>query len=168
MFDGDTVDRTIRNHAYHPWPVIVGGLLFFFFWAAACVSGGWKLSINGLVLLVALLLCFFQLFVFGLLLLKLRPVERIKLGDDIQVWPGSKRYAPDVIKQISFEPDPKEDYRDLALPIRHREVRIDLRPRGSFRLLVSIGDAQRIREWAVTKGAAVVGHLGDPSSRREA
>jgi hypothetical protein len=77
----------------------------------------------------------------------LRPVERIKVGDQLQFWPGGNNSPRDVLL-VEFGPDPGEDYVDGALPIPLCEATITVRRARPVRLIISVGDAARLREWA--------------------
>ena len=82
------------------------------------------------------------------------PVYVWKLGRCLSTWPGPP-YSPAVIHHIDIGPDPHEDYVDADEAVAACEVAVLLRPRGSVRMIVSIGDARRLREWADGHGIPV-------------
>ena len=61
---------------------------------------------------------------------------------------------------ISFAHDPLEDYVENKLPIRMCEVTIERRRGRRLKLIVSTGDAARLREWAEGKGVVVEDPMG--------
>jgi len=81
-----------------------------------------------------------------------------KLGEKFVVWPG-REYPVGDVREIAFAPDPAEDYDDAATPARGCEVRARLR-RGEVRLIASVGDARRVRDWAVRHGIEVTDPAG--------
>ncbi|HKA07464.1 MAG TPA: hypothetical protein VKD71_09420 [Gemmataceae bacterium] len=81
-------------------------------------------------------------------------VRHWKLGERLIVWP-ERRYRPAEILEIAFAPDPTEDYEDAATPDRLYEVRAHLRRRSAQRLIVSLADARRVRDWAIRRDIAV-------------
>jgi hypothetical protein len=91
-------------------------------------------------------------------LLTLDPARHWKLGEKLVVWPG-REYTVGDVREITFGPDPAEDYDDAVAPARGCEVRARLR-RGELRLIASAGDARRVRDWAVRQGIAVTDLAG--------
>src|SRR5258708_155372 len=153
MNPNDAVDLTIRNcrPSWLTGPLVVFGLGCL--WAAAfgvrvsrvldwLVSPDIGLCTLGIVTCgVLTLACVYQ------------GVRHWKLGEALVVFPG-RRYLPVDIREIAFGPDPAEDYDDTATPARLCEAHARLR-RGKLRLVVSVGDARRVRAWGVRHGIAV-------------
>ncbi len=84
-----------------------------------------------------------------------RPVSRLRLGSELQATPLG-RYETKDIEAIHFASDPDEDYVDKDLPIPLCQLTVNTRKKFSFRLVVSLGDAQRVREWADRIGVVVI------------
>jgi hypothetical protein len=154
----ETVDPTIRNRRYSRWRPVMARVLLAELWlgvgAVLFTSAIRPYTLLALVAVSVILACYSAIFI--LILPWANPIARIKLGDDMEANPGSWHYLPERIKEIAFAPDPAEDYHDYAtLPVPTCEVRIRHRRRGTFRLIVSEKDAERLRQWAVAKGIAV-------------
>jgi hypothetical protein len=84
-----------------------------------------------------------------------QPLEHLALADEMEVLPGLRRYPAKDIREVSFGPDPAEDYVEQHLPIRLCEAAIQPKVGRPIRLIVSAGDAARLRGWADGKGIAV-------------
>lgn len=82
------------------------------------------------------------------------PVDRVKLGEWLEVWPGGHRPIADVLAVV-FGPDPAEDYAELSMPVPLCRATITLRRGPAADLIVSRGDAARLREWAIEHGVPV-------------
>ena len=156
MNPDDTVDRTINNRRYEPWaaralwgtlPLILLGVVVAL---TANVATTWK------IVTVSVAVGAIPVWVYFLVRVgKRRPVSRIKLGDEIAVFPSGGLVPLDRVQDISFAPDPDEDYHDSAMPFALCEVRLVLRPGGDFRLIATVADGRRVRDWAVRWGIAV-------------
>jgi hypothetical protein len=83
------------------------------------------------------------------------PVERIKLYEVLEAQPGNVFYHPSTIALVAFGPDPAEDYAESLLPVLLCQVRISMCNGLQLPMIVSAGDAARIREWAVNREIAV-------------
>lgn len=83
------------------------------------------------------------------------PVSLMKLTDVLETRPAGRAFRPTEIVRVEFGPDPAEDYVDLPIPIRLCEVRVVPLLREPIRLIASVGDATRLRDWAVRKGVRV-------------
>ncbi|HEX3148286.1 MAG TPA: hypothetical protein VHR66_09380 [Gemmataceae bacterium] len=82
-------------------------------------------------------------------------VTGLKLTDVLQPYPAGTVYSPTNIKRINFAPDPCEDYHDSPLPIRLVEIKVDPTRGRSIRIIASVGDGRRLRDWAVRKGVEI-------------
>jgi len=153
MYDGETVNPTIRNQRYERWWPILVRVLLGVGWVAGFVflviSNLQPIQQLALAAVAVIMVASSVIVVLGVPWCN--PVARLKLGDDVEVNPGSWHYKPEQIEHISFARDPVEDYHDSPLPVPMCEVRIKHRPRGSFRLVVSEADAARLRSWAIAK-----------------
>jgi hypothetical protein len=155
MENSETVDRTIRNHRHQMWPAVVVFVVFCF----SC------LMIAGLLLrwlhpnwvrVVFAGSIIFGLPLLGIVLRRLpHSVARVKLGALLQTFPGGLAHPPSMISDISFGPDPAEDYAESPLPVRMCQATIALLNGRRFQLIVSAGDAIRLHEWATKKGITV-------------
>jgi hypothetical protein len=152
----DTVDRTIRNQRYRVWPplAVIGGWTVIWLGIAIVVERELTPAPNFWVT-VAFLVATAASFA-GIMALfgRFEQVKRLKLGDEVRTSPSS-RFAPKDIRVISFAADPREDYVEQTLPIPLCELTI-ARQRGRLlKLIVSLGDASRVREWAEQHGVPV-------------
>ena len=151
----ETVDRTIRNHRYHFWPpAIVFAIVGVICLTVAVVLGGWLPRDLRALAIVGTIIIFAATTSFALRRLP-HPVARIKLGAFLQTFPGGLAHPPSMISDLSFGPDPAEDYVETPLPVRMCQARIIMRDGRRFQLIVSAGDAARLREWATHMGVAV-------------
>lgn len=143
MNPNDAVDRTIRNRRRRAWPHWAGVAG----WVAVAVvldemtPVEWRHAVMsilaGPVLVSSVLVwwCLHRL-----------PVERLKLGDRLWAYPFG-RLAPKDLGAIRIGPDPEEDFGESSQPVRLCQVTIECRRRG-LRLVASVCDAARLREWA--------------------
>jgi hypothetical protein len=167
MIGSDTVDRTIRNQRYRGWSVAaLIGIWCVVWMGSAYLLDRFVYPPSGpgpawiwLTWLVPVLASFFVL----IRLIDRRPPKRLKLGDDMWVVPG-RRVPPKDTHAFHFARDPDEDYVEKGLPIPWCELTVEFR-KHRRRLIVSFGDAVRVREWAEQKGVTVI----DPEgySRRD-
>jgi hypothetical protein len=82
--------------------------------------------------------------------------ESLRLGADLLPRPAFPAYRPDEIRRIDFAPDPAEDYAEGRTAAPLCEATISIRRSGRLRLIVTVEDARRLREWAVTRGIEVI------------
>jgi hypothetical protein len=144
----ETVDIFIRNWRPSRWRVRyfaagfaltcigMGGLLLY--------SRNSQVTVYALVALIPVLLTSVIVFTCAL---SLRPIDRIRLGDGIDAWPRA-HYKRSQISHIELGPDPAEDYVDKPLPIPLCALTVVLTHDSSIRMIVSRGDALRLKEWA--------------------
>jgi len=79
------------------------------------------------------------------------PIVKLKLSTALVLRPGGTEYRPDEIVRIEFGADPQEDYRDTPIPVRLCEIRVLPLQQRPIVLVSSVGDAIRLREWAIRK-----------------
>ena len=153
---GDTVDRTIRNQRYRSWPAVAGLSCWVVFWIGLAYVVGRQLSLvpTFWVNLVFVLATTASFVLAGAIFDRYLPIRRLKLGAELRTTPNAK-YALKDIQVIAFSPDPLEDYVEKSLPIQYFEVAIVRYKGRPLKLIVSFGDASRIREWAEQHGVAV-------------
>jgi hypothetical protein len=82
------------------------------------------------------------------LLAAINPVTRLVLDNELLADPGLRRYPPADIRDIRIGPDPQEDYAEPDLPVRLCQATVKPAGGRTIRLIVSIGDAARLRAWA--------------------
>jgi hypothetical protein len=154
----DTVDRTIRNQRYRGWPVpLLIGMWGVLWMGTAYILERFVFPPSGpgpswiwLTWVVPVGASFPVL----IRLIDRRSPKRLKLGDDM--WPVPHgRVKPKDIRAFHFARDPDEDYVEKGLPIPWCELTVEYRKRRR-RLIVSFGDAARVREWAEQKGVTVI------------
>jgi hypothetical protein len=157
----DTVDRTIRNQRYRGWPVLLIVCGWCAFWmAVAFVIEKWLIPMvfygfpYHLLLWVGWIIPVLTTFVVMLIKIDRRPPKRLKLGEVAWVVPGP-RVQPKDIRAFHFARDPDEDYVEKGVPIPWCELTIEYR-KCRRQLIVSFGDAARVREWAEQKGVTVI------------
>jgi hypothetical protein len=157
----DTVDRVIRNQRYRGWRVFVYLCIWGMFWMGSALALEIWLSppiyygfpwhrLLWLAWVVPMLASFIAL----LIRMDREPPKRLKLGDDLWSVPAG-RVAPKDIRAFRFAHDPDEDYIESTLPIPSCELTVELHKR-KLHLIVSFGDALRVREWAERHGVAVI------------
>ena len=95
-------------------------------------------------------------------------VARIELGVVLQTWPDGRRYRPGKVAEVTFGPDPAEDYEDWAPGRKLCRARFCLREARRFDMAVALADAARIREWAVARGIVVKDPDGYSTRRPDA
>lgn len=153
MHPDDAVDWTIRNQRYWGWPAWLWIVSWMLCWMG--VSGAVKLwtpvGWQGVVYLSTLGLILVS---FVVLLEGRQPVRRLKLGEDLQAIPAG-RIKPADIAAIRLAPDRDEDYVESKLPVPLCEATVEGRRGRPIRLVVSAGDATRLRDWAERKGVVV-------------
>ena len=155
MHPDDAVEVTIRNHRTRRESGVAVLILLGVFAMGSCGLCTLDLRWPWLVLWAAG--TFTALFgAAGVGWLASPPVETLKLTDVLRPRPGGSVYLPDEIVRIEFGPDPQEDYLDVALPVQLCEVRVLPLQHRPIPLIASIGEAVRLRDWAVRKGVRVI------------
>jgi hypothetical protein len=158
MHPDDAVDRTIRNQRCGRWPAWVWIVSWALLWVTAFVTaelctqpGRWRAVVFTTVAIVMLASLVFLLVALD----RWQPTRRLKLGDELHAFPV-RRVEPADIRAIRLAPDPDEDYVEAKLPVPYCQVTVDPRRGRPIQLVVSAGDAARLREWAERKGIAVI------------
>ncbi|MBO0698690.1 MAG: hypothetical protein J2P46_09870 [Zavarzinella sp.] len=84
-------------------------------------------------------------------------VHHLKLGDGIEVSDPfvRARFPAQAVTRVSFAPDPQEDYVGAEHPVHFCEATIEMDSGRQFRLIATEADAQRLRQWAESKGIAL-------------
>src|SRR5262245_42871311 len=82
-------------------------------------------------------------------------VDQLKLGDDLEVAGGILRFPLTAVKQLRFAPDPLEDYGGAEAPLEMCQASVEMDSGKEIRLIVTDVDAEKMRQWAATKGIAV-------------
>jgi hypothetical protein len=147
----ETSDVVIRDRRYRRWPglVLLVGLGFVWLIVAGLIIF-WLPGESGKIVIVGAMLAFG---VSGGIAQHWipHPVSRVNLGLFLETWPGGMRYRPSNVTQISFGPDPAEDYVESFVPVHMCQAMIHLRDGTKFALVVTADDAGRLRDWAVQK-----------------
>jgi hypothetical protein len=97
---------------------------------------------------------------FAVDLLVKRPIEKILLGESLQVWPSRTTYSALDIAHLEFVSRPDRDDSETCALGDDREVRMTVRSRWNY---VSIGlildpaDVTHLTNWATEKGIPIVG-----------
>ncbi|MBO0698688.1 MAG: hypothetical protein J2P46_09860 [Zavarzinella sp.] len=158
MHPDDVVDWTIRNQRYRgPWPgwLWIVGWMLFWMGASGAVELWTPSDRRSLVYPSTLGLMLISFVILMLLLEGRQSVRRLKLGEDLLAAPVG-RLKPMDIGAIRLAPDRDEDYVESKLPVPLCEVAVEGRRGRPIRLVVSAGDAARLREWAQRNGVAVI------------
>jgi hypothetical protein len=164
MNPDDVVDRTILNQRYRSRPglLAIAGWGLFWMAAAAVVETHtpyrWRVGIFPATFLL-IIVSWVPLMVF----LGRQPVRRLRLGDDLRA--AGRRLEPADIRAIRIAHDPDEDFVESKLPVPLCQVTVEGRRGRPIRLVVSVGDAGRLREWAQCKGIEVVDPEGYSAGR---
>jgi len=159
MENRDTVDRTIRNQRRRGWHILLwlggwslawmGGAIAVERWLTSPISSNYFRVIVWICWLVPMLATFFVIIVrIGRL-----PPKRLKLGEDLWAVPGPSVPVKDV-RGFHFDRDPDEDYVEAGFPIPCCQLTIELRKK-KLRMIISLGDASRVSEWAAHHGVPV-------------
>lgn len=166
MDPDDAVDWTIRNQRVRG-PV---GWVWLLGWGAVWFAGAieaerftpmeWRSAAN-IIILLSILVSFAVIIVH----VERHPrIQRLKLGEDVLIIPR-RRLGPNDIEAFRLSADPDEDYVESVTPIRLYQLTVEPRRGSRFQLVITAGDAGRLRTWAERMRVTVVG-LDEPSSRR--
>jgi hypothetical protein len=93
-----------------------------------------------------------------------RPVDKLLLGDVLEIWPGKKRFAIENIRRVDFISGPEEDFGELDTVADGQAVQIIARGRNfvsRLRLVLNKLDTGRLREWMTEKGISTNGREGE-------
>jgi hypothetical protein len=144
----ETVDIFIRNWRPSRWRVRYFAAGFALTWIG---MGGFLFSLRNSQITVYALAVLLPLLLTSVFVLtcavSLRPIDRIRLGDGIDAWPRA-RYKRSQISHIELGPDPAEDYVEKPLPVPLCALTVALTHDSPIRMIVSRGDAIRLKEWA--------------------
>jgi hypothetical protein len=155
MHPDDAVEVTIRNHRPRRWPGHMVLLLVLLFLSSTCGVVGLNLSMEWTIAWVAVSIIAL-VGAIGLGLSAPHPISAVKLAGTLEPRPGGRAYSPSEIVRIDFGPDPYEDYVESQLPIRLCEVHVVLLVERGLCLIASVGEAVRLRDWAIRNGVRVV------------
>jgi hypothetical protein len=144
----ETVDIFIRNWRPCRWRVryIAASLLLFWlamFGVTAFVPA-FRVSLYAFAVLLPALVI--SVFVVAWAMTR-SPIDRLRLGDGIDAWPRGL-YAPKRISHIEVGPDPAEDYVEKPLPVPLCALTVVVHNAAPLQMIVSRGDALRLKEWA--------------------
>jgi hypothetical protein len=156
MDPDEAVDWTIRNQRVRgpvEWAWLLG-------WAAVWMAGAyiaerltpWEWRLAGTIVFLAVIIASFVIVI--VYLDRHRRVFRVKLGDELRVVPG-RRLEPGEIAALRLSPDPDEDYVESITPIPLRLLTVEPRRGSRFHMVITAGDAGRLRAWADRKRVAV-------------
>ena len=154
----EPVPLTVRNHRFRSWPVLLGLAGLATSWIGVWVvydllQAHMPRCNDGLIALAAGLYTIASFVVMLIVIDRRAPIRRVVLGDEL--WAAAVgRVSVVEIRSVRFARDPDEDYVESGLPIRVCELTVELRKRP-LRLIVSIGDAARVRAWATRNGIPV-------------
>ena len=154
QFD-DANEMTIRNHRYSRWPAIAVTSMLAAFFTGICGLTTLDAWLPVVLLIVAATIASLAGAI-GLGLFAPHIVTGLSLTDVLQPRPGGPGFVPTEILRIDFGPDPGEDYDDSPSPIMMCEVRVRPVHRRTIRLIASVGDGRRLRDWAVRNGIDVL------------
>ena len=156
MQERDTVDRTIRNQRQRGWHILVWLCIWGLAWMGSAIALERAYSppsyVNVLAW-IAWVVLMLATYIFILIRIGRLPPKRVKLGDDLWIVPGPTVRVKD-IRGFHFERDPDEDYVESKLPIPCCRLTIELAKR-KVQMIVTLGDASRVHEWAEQHGVAV-------------
>jgi hypothetical protein len=146
----------IRNQRAHRWFNPVAVSLVGLFSMAACGSVGAPATvIPAKAVLPIAIGCLLALGLVLLMIWTCRPVDRLVLSSELMSRPPNFAYQPTQIREVSFGPDPHEDYAESRLPFRLCQATVWPAGGWKLKLIVSAGDAARLRAWAEAKGISV-------------
>jgi hypothetical protein len=102
---------------------------------------------------------------FGWLVPRRISVAFLLLGDNVAF---DSRFPVPLrsVRRVRFSPDPAEDYVEWDRPAQYCAAAVELATGREFRLILDQADAQRLRDWAGTKGIPVCdadGYISRPA-----
>jgi hypothetical protein len=150
---------TIRNRRYPRWPAVLTSAALVVWLTATCAFVVLPdPSLVAVLVGVVAFLAFVVAAVFGAI--RRLPVESLKLGNDLRAGSGYPPYRPEEIRQIAFAPDRAEDFAEGRTAAPLCEAAVAFRSKRGLRLIVTVEDARRLRDWAVAKGIEVIEAAG--------
>ena len=150
----------VRNQRYPRWPGVVTSVALVMWGTATCAFVALPgPSVPAATAGLIAFLSFAAAAAFGVFIR--RPVESLRLGDELVPRPGFPSYRPEELRQVAFAPDAGEDYAEGRTAAPLCEASIHPRsPRGRLRLIVLVEDARRLRDWAAGKDIEVTDPTG--------
>jgi hypothetical protein len=82
-------------------------------------------------------------------------VHHLKLGESIDLGHPLLRFPARKVRQVTFAPDPAEDYLESDRRTRLCEASVGMDSGKHFHLILDEADAERLRHWAATRGITV-------------
>jgi len=151
----ETADVYIRNWRPSRWRVRSVAALLLLFWIAMFGVVALVPATRGLLYAFAVLLpsLLTTVFVFAWAATH-SPIDRMRLTDGIEAWPRG-HYTPKRISHIELGPDPAEDYVEKPVPVPLCALTVVLHSAAPLRMIVSRGDALRLKEWAARHNVEV-------------
>jgi hypothetical protein len=92
---------------------------------------------------------------FAIDILVKRPIEKVSLGDCLQIWPSRAKYSIDEVTQLELVASPEQEYAAML-----RDAQLTVRSGWQFqaiRLTLDAADATSLTTWAKEHGIPVVG-----------
>jgi hypothetical protein len=89
-----------------------------------------------------------------------RPVEKVVVGEWLQLWPSRAKFMVHEVSQIEFVTTVVQDYAEPGVLDNNRETQITVQTRSGYRsiqLSFDPADASRLTEWARDNGIPIVG-----------
>lgn len=158
------VPRLIRNRRIQHWRTTVmrvcmlsAGICCLL--AMAFIKMGVPRQLSVLLLLPALLGILGAVW-FAIDVVVKRPVDKVLLGDSLQIWPSRTKYSVQDVSQIEFISDVAQDYDEVCLTDSNHDVQLTIRSQWKNReigLVVDKADSACLTEWANEHGIPVVG-----------
>lgn len=162
-----TVPVIIRNQRPKKWPAIA--LRVCLMGSLACCAMTLIFQMAGvpgvltLLMTIPMLGGFAGAFCIAVYSLIVRPVDKLALGDNLEIWPSKKRFTIGDIEGVEFVSRPEEDFGELDTVADSQAVQIIARGRHfvyRLRLVLNKMDTARLREWMHEKGMQAFGTDG--------
>jgi hypothetical protein len=81
-------------------------------------------------------------------------VSQLKLGDEVEVY-SAVRFPSGSVSRVRFAPEPDDEYMEPEPPLQLCEATVEVHSGRRFRLTVDRANADRLRQWAESKGIVV-------------
>jgi hypothetical protein len=94
-------------------------------------------------------------------------VRGLGLSESLQAGADGRPFELERIQSIKFTHPSGEDYDDLSIAIPFCNIRVRFHWLWSIRIMATIDDGRRLRDWAVQKGVDVLGRgpAASPAAR---